>query len=788
MKNTFKGRIIFAGVLCWAVLGISCQDNLSYYDMPKDMKGSIYETLQERGNYSTFLNGVDIAGYAPLLQGKGIWTVMAPNNDAFAEYLKSEYGAESIEDLSVEEVQKLIGFHILYYSFDKNKLVNFRPNEGDGATEEEQMVNAGLYYKFRTKSQDAATLETDTVGNKVNVYHLERFVPVFSYRMFQTKQIDAKRNYEYFYPGSSWEGADGFNVSNASVDEYEIITSTGYVYLIDKVLKPLETIYNEMKKAGTYNTYLNFYNEYEHYDLDETLTREYGNGTDLYQHLHSPELPNIATEWPVTDYKQMTALSSVSYSIFAPNDDAWDNFYKEYWGVEGTGYPQEVAYDAVSPDVLRRLLENSIYAASIVFPEEIERGDIKSSLGTVISFDVDNVPEENRKICVNGALYGCDELTPPPMFSAVTGPAYQYKRYSNFQRMMENSDLEESLYSEHMKYIVLYPSDDQLARNGITYDAAQNTLLLGQNKLSASEQQKYVYTHVAAIDGSTTTLEELPTSGKHVFATLMPDNKVYWYVKNGKITNSYLFDQLIPYTGNMANENSVYCEVSELTFKGDNWTNGHCYAYDGSLFEGSFENMAIPSKFIAMMVSGRTDEITPFCAFIQLLIKAGMIDIARSELTAMTESSLMLIPTNNAVKEAVVAGKIPGIATTATANVPSVDFFNACTVSDPDALQKYLKVYFIPLSTASISNYPFVGWGENTEADGGLITLDSENIIVDGRPQINATHVNIYDDGTKLSAEVAEPGYNGRVDMVGDYDYFPFVFDDGCVQFINGVL
>ena len=137
MKNTFKGRIIFAGVLCWAVLGISCQDNLSYYDMPKDMKGSIYETLQERGNYSTFLNGVDIAGYAPLLQGKGIWTVMAPNNDAFAEYLKSEYGAESIEDLSVEEVQKLIGFHILYYSFDKNKLVNFRPNEGDGATEEE---------------------------------------------------------------------------------------------------------------------------------------------------------------------------------------------------------------------------------------------------------------------------------------------------------------------------------------------------------------------------------------------------------------------------------------------------------------------------------------------------------------------------------------------------------------------------------------------------------------------------------------------------------------------------
>jgi len=60
-------------------------------------------------------------------------------------------------------------------------------------------------------------------------------------------------------------------------------------------------------------------------------------------------------------------------------------------------------------------------------------------------------------------------------------------------------------------------------------------------------------------------------------------------------------------------------------------------------------------------------------------------------------------------------------------------------------------------------------------------------------------HLNIFDDGTKLSAQMVESGFesgssagyvdfNGKVDFVGDYDYFPFVFDDGCVQFINGVL
>ena len=49
-------------------------------------------------------------------------------------------------------------------------------------------------------------------------------------------------------------------------------------------------------------------------------------------------------------------------------------------------------------------------------------------------------------------------------------------------------------------------------------------------------------------------------------------------------------------------------------------------------------------------------------------------------------------------------------------------------------------------------------------------------------------HVTVYDNGSSMSVKVAEDGYNGEVAIVGDYDYFPFVFDDGCVHFINGVL
>ncbi len=65
---------------------------------------------------------------------------------------------------------------------------------------------------------------------------------------FQSK-LDAKSNYEAFYPNSTWTGDNGFNVSNASVKEYGIIANNGYIHAIDRVLEPLETIYTEMKNG-----------------------------------------------------------------------------------------------------------------------------------------------------------------------------------------------------------------------------------------------------------------------------------------------------------------------------------------------------------------------------------------------------------------------------------------------------------------------------------------------------------------------------------------------------------
>lgn len=760
----------------------SCNKD-NYYDTPSWLKGSIYQVLEQRGNYTIFLKGVDLANMKPIVDGKGILTVMAPNDSAFTAYLNENYAGKKIDELPKEEISKLIGFHVLYYAFGKDKLLNFRPLEGDGVSLADQNINAGLYYKFRTKSMDGITIEKDTAGKDVSVYHLERFLPVFSYRMFHTKQIDAKSNYEYFYPNTSWKDNSGFNIANAAVKDYAIVANNGYVYTVDRVLRPLETIYKELASNPDYSDYLKLYNAYQFYISDPNLTLQYGNGVALYQHFYLPPLANIASEWPaknnlVVDYKAIDQLSSISYSVFAPNNTALNSFFNDYWKVGGYNSLSEV-----SKTSMNYLLFNSVYTSSIAFPEEIKKGLIKNSYGTVIKFDPDAVPAAGRKMCVNGVLYSLNELTPPAMFGSVTGPAFQYKNYSYFLDWLNASDLVLTLASDQTRFIVLYPSNALINKTGITKDANTGIFKKGTQTFSATTQQTYIYAHTVSIDATPGAPSSLPTSGNHVLRTLSPTTMLYWYLKDGRITNSVKFNELLYIPD--ATEDKVFSDINELTFR-NGWSNGKCYSYENTayptVFEGSNAN-ALYNSFIPMIINNRNSSTTKYYGFIQLLDKANLIN--GQVLSAVVESCLMFIPTTAAVENAVLAGKIPGISTTST-SIDDPNFFINCTVTDATELTSYLLQYFIPLSTAVISNYPFIGWNENITS--GLPTLQT---YISGGKVMSKSKMLVTDANSKISIRVVDntgTPTSAWVDVIPDYNYFPFVFDDGCVHFIKDVF
>ena len=194
---------------------------------------------------------------------------------------------------------------------------------------------------------------------------------------------------------------------------------------------------------------------------------------------------------------------------------------------------------------------------------------------------------------------------------------------------------------------------------------------------------------------------------------------------------------------------------------------------------------------VSLMISNRNDVTTEFYGWINLLIKAELTNNSAGKINFMLENCLMLIPTTEALEKAIVDKRVPGVEASG-ATVGSDTFFDNITITDSEALTNYVKNYFVPLSTASINEYPYVGWGEDTKAtsDKGLITYRQTLDFATGN--VTASKINIYEttEGTLVvTLTDYTTGEEGkRVKVYGGYDFLPFIFEDGPVQLLEDVF
>lgn len=768
-----KRRNLFASMVALLLtFGMySCQDELAdndHYKAPNWLKGNAYEVLQKEGNYSIFLKGVDLSDFRDKVAGKSIVTVMAPNDEAFTAFLQ-EKGYASIEELNERDhsyLNRLIGYHIMYYAYDWSKMVNFRPTDGDGATEESKEVMAGYYYKHRTHSQDpieqkrvklTANATSDTL---LTIYHYEHFLPVFSNKLFETKGIDAEYNYEYFYPQTEWNGITGgkggFNIANAKVtDSDNVVTDNGYLYHVDRVLEPLKTIYQEMADNSNYSKFLEMYDQYAVYNTADIETNQ-ALGYEAYVMGHS-NVPSIAYEWPVMSWSALKVLESEGYNIFAPTNEAIDKFFTNFWTAEG-GYEKLADLDKL----ITRFFIFQSFADEFrpVFPEEIKKGNVLTPFGSPINIDPDQVTD--RKICSNGILYGMDEMKAPAIFSSVVGPAFKDTTYLPYLYALYGSEQILPLASNKTSFVTLMPSSKQLLE---TYPAIRLHETINGNELQqyneeagdftamgSGAQSAIVQMHVAA------NIESLPTSGTAVVTTNTPYN--YWFVKDGQITTNALFNEQIEPT---YEKTTPFVNLTPITNNGKTWDNGCSYAYDA---EGIFE--PVKGDGLSMKLAICNDKNYPYYMFSQLLKKAGLVTgtALSARIVTMTDRFFVFIPTNEAIMENL--AKIPGCAKLKVDDKGTIT--GTLGTTDKNNLANYLCNFFVNSLMNSFTAYPYIG----SSCKGSFLTSSGAKKIV------------VADNGAKLS--VTLKGADTYTDVTPKYYYLPFAFADGCFHLIDGIL
>lgn len=760
-----KFRTIF-GACCFlmaAVFVVSCQESVGdsdHYKVPSWLKGNAYEVLQKEGNHSLFLKAIELTGYRDIVDGKSILTVMAPNDDAFRSFLQ-ESGFSSVEEMNSAQpaqLKKTIGFHLMYYAYDWDKLVNFRPNEGDGATTEQKELNAGLWYKHRTHSQDEMEQirgRLYSVDTTVTVYHYERFLPVLSNRLFSTKGIDAKANYEYFYPNSQWSvSGDGFQVSNASVtDQSAVITDNGYLYHVNQVVKPLETIYKTLKQNPNYSKYIELYDQYAELTEAATETSEKV-GKVVYTVTHGV-LPNIAMEWPATSYLAMSTLERLGYSIFAPSNQAIDRFFTNYWTADG-GYK---SLSDLDPLVLQYFIMQSFAPSNEpVFPEEIRNGSVETAFGTPININPDDV--DDRLFCENGVVYGMNDMEAPAIFSAVVGPAFKDTTYQCYLYTLDRSDLVLSLASDKSQFVTLIPSNKQYNQNEpamrlnttsagrqleVYSDVDANYATMGQG-----QARDIVNMHTAP------NVSALSQSGTLVVETNIAFN--YWFVHDGQITTNARFNEQL----NPAYAGTPFVAFHEITNNGQSWANGRAYAYDADdLFvQASGDGM---ERLLAL----GNDKNYEYYLFSQLLQKAGLADTKNAvmpSLASLGNRLVAFVPTNDAIKENL--AKIPG-ADRLTIEADGT-MSGTPTNTQKTELANYLRNYFVSSMMNTFTSYPYPG----SSFSGQFLTMGGGDLQVTSK----AGGITVC-----LAGDTA-------VSVSQKYFGLPFAFGDGCLQFIDGIL
>lgn len=748
----------------------SCKDDDlasdSHYKPPVFLKGNAYEVLSKEADYSIFLRGIELSDYREIVDGKSILTVVAPNNDAFQKFLASK-GCQTIDDLDAQDhayLNKLIGYHLMYYAFNWDKMVNFRPTNGDGATEEDKEIMAGYYYKHRTHCADPIVearvkltphASSDTL---IKIYHNERYMPVLSNKLFETKGIDAAYNYNYFFPDTEWKtaaAANGtFNIANAKVlDEANVVTDNGYLYHVDHVIDPLNTIYDELKNNPNYSKFLAIYDSYSEYELadDETCTSL---GYEVYLHGHGA-LPDIAWEWPVKTWQAVSSLERLGYNVFAPTNTAIDNFFNNFWTAQG-GYN---TVDDLDPLILQYFVMQSFSDDSfIVFPEEIKRGEVQTVYGTPININPDQVTD--RKLCCNGALYGMDRMEMPAIFSSVVGPAFSNTDHIAYLYCLDASSSLLSLASKNTSFVTLMPSNEQLYNTNPPIRLYSTTLGKELQQYS-SDAGDFVTMGSGAMKEITDmhvaqNVEELVSTGTQVVSTNAAYN--YWFVKDGKITTNSLFNQQLEpaYTGD------PFVALHRITNNGKDWDNGNSYTYDATAI---FEKNS--GDGLGHRLAVCNDKNYPYYMFAQLLKKAGLLSATEISATICPNGSrfIAFAPTNQTIIDNL--ANIPGCSKlTVTNGTISSNNLNA---TDKASLAKYLSQYFVNSLMNSFTDYPYIG----STCKGEFYSAGSNKL-------------RISDTGSSLN--VGFVGSTTTANVIADYDYLPFAFNDGCLQFIDGIL
>ncbi len=473
MKKSIK--LLILAVYAIGILGITgCENHQERYETPPWLGGSSIETLEERGNYTTFLALMEKANYKEPIS-KQLFTLFVPDDAAFDAYFKSA-GKSGVNALSKEEAVQLFTLHVLRNPRSRFQLIyewawaELQGPKGEYASLFHRKVSPSTSTPY---SEVVKYYPPDKVGQELLMYTGVKNIPLFTEEFFfDFGGAPDGSDYTYMYPGSTWKkGYTGdlkaLNWNNAQVipnpliqEELEVRTASGFIYFLDRVVPPMLSMEQYMRdhpeKYGLYYDILQRFAQYGSTKIDEQNRVMYQKSYDQVFNLAEERGPSTNTAVPPQNM----------WSAILPTNDVLQQY------LDNTVLKYYASLDSVPKVTLYYILQTQLSPRMVLYshfdktyynafgdPTNISKSDIVSGYMTS-----------------NGPIYESKKVLEPNVFTCVPGLLFIDKNYTTLLYALNAANMLSTLANPEVDVTLFATTNQKLEEYGIRYNSTNSII------------------------------------------------------------------------------------------------------------------------------------------------------------------------------------------------------------------------------------------------------------------------------------------------------------------------
>ncbi len=504
------------------ILMYSCREELDKYERPEWLAGKLYTQILEQPELSVFAKAIELTEYDKLINVSGSYTIFAPSDEAFNAWFANHPSYNSITDVPLPELERLVRYHIIQNPWSKQQLrsldvygwidtLDINNNEPKGFKRESLLFERDR--KYGVVRRDKVLQLTDTLQtgwHRRVATDSRKYAPVFFSEYFSIYDL-ASTDYEYYF-NRPFGGGNDIHYANARIVGDEVFAENGFIYVVDQVVEPLKNAYqfvNEENGTYSYTQFRDLVNIFPRFEFNQQKTNrqpgaDQGLKVDSLFDLSFPTLTfDLTSERtkPPTGTFGLPQNVSIRYhhGLMAPTNEAFEQFIDEYIKI-----PRGWGTLNGSPLHIKRIIANSYLSINPIYPSDFSRGFYNGELDLV---EIDPATVVEKKFGSNSTFIGLNKAIVPRAFSSVTGPIYLQQGYQKVMYAIESAGLLPSLKRKNKNYMFFVESDINTSLDSsLIHDRVNNrfsTFLVTQGSytqfsLNNNELRTLLLNHIAS--------------------------------------------------------------------------------------------------------------------------------------------------------------------------------------------------------------------------------------------------------------------------------------------------